>query len=92
MTLTQAISKAGGLHYAASPSGVLVARDDRAGVVHEYRVDYDAIVAGKEKDVYLEPGDRIYVSGNPLKVSAWGVYSGVTSVIRFTIAGGIAAF
>ncbi|MGH7899897.1 MAG: polysaccharide biosynthesis/export family protein [Candidatus Binatia bacterium] len=92
MTLTQAISKAGGLHYAASPSGVTLSRQDRSGVIRDYPVDYAAVVVGGEKDIYLEAGDRVYVSGNPLKVGAWGVYSAITSVIRLSIAGGVAAF
>ncbi len=92
MTLTQAVAKAGGLHFGASPGSVMLSREDRQGVVHQYPVDFSALRGGAEKDIYLEPGDRIYVSGNPVKVGMWGVYNTVTSVIRFSIAGGIAAF
>lgn len=92
MTLTQGIAKAGGLHFAASPGSIMLSREDRQGVVREYQVSFSAIGDGAEKDIYLEPGDRIYVSGNPLKVGAWGVYNTITSIIRFSIAGGVAAF
>ena len=92
MTLSQAIAKAGGLHFAAAPSSVTLSREDSRGVVQKYAVDLDALRGGAEKDIYLEPGDKVYVAGNPLKVGAWGVYNTVTSVIRFSIAGGVAAF
>lgn len=92
MTLSQAVAKAGGLHFGASAGSVMLSREDRRGVVHEYQVDFSALRGGAEKDIYLEPGDRIYVSGNPVKVGAWGVYNTLTSIIRFSIAGGVAAF
>jgi polysaccharide biosynthesis/export protein len=92
MTLTQAITRAGGLHFAASPGSVMIARQNREGIIREYRLNFSALKSGAEKDVYLEPGDRIYVSGNPLKVGAWGVYETLATVVRVSIAGGVAAF
>jgi polysaccharide biosynthesis/export protein len=91
MTVTQAIAKAGGLHFGASP-GVQLIREDDAGVLRQYSLNYTALRDGSEKDVYLEPGDHIYVPGNPAKVGMWGVYNTITSVIRFSMAGGVAAF
>jgi polysaccharide export outer membrane protein len=92
MTLTQAIGKAGGLHFAAAPSSVTLSREDSNGVVRDYPVDFNALRNGSEKDIYLEPGDKIHVPGSPMKVGAWGVYNALTSIIRFSIAGGVAAF
>jgi polysaccharide export outer membrane protein len=92
MTLTQAVAKAGGLHFGASPGDVMLLREDGNGVLREYHVDFSALHSGSEKDVYLEPGDHIYVPGNPAKVTMWGVYNTVTSVIRLSVAGGVAAF
>ena len=92
MTLTQAVGKAGGLHFAAAPGSVTLSREDSNGVVRDYGVDFDALRNGSEKDIYLEPGDKIHVAGSPLKVGAWGLYNAFTSVIRFSIAGGVAAF
>jgi len=92
MTLTQAVTKAGGLHFAASPASITLSREDANGVVRDYAVDYNALRSGSEKDIYLEPGDKVHVPGNPLKVGAWGVYNALTSIIRFSIAGGVAAF
>ena len=92
MTLTQAIAKAGGMHFAASSGGVTLSREDANGVAREYPVDYDALKSGAEKDIYLEPGDKIRVAGNGPKVTGWSVYNALTSIIRFSIAGGVAAF
>jgi polysaccharide biosynthesis/export protein len=92
MTLTQAISKAGGLHFAAAPGSVTLFREDTSGVLREYPVNFDALRSGAEKDIYLEPGDKIHVAGNPLKVGVWGVYNTITSVVRLGIAGGVTAF
>lgn len=90
MTLSQAVAKAGGLHFAAS--SVRLSREDSKGALRDYPVNFSAIRSGSEKDIYLEPGDRIYVTGNPVKVGLWGVYNTVTSIVRFSIAGGVAAF
>lgn len=92
MTLTQAITKAGGLHFGASPGSIDLSREDAGGALRQYPVNFNALRNGSEKDIYLQPGDKIYVSGNPLKVFAWGVYSTLTSIVRFSIAGGVAAF
>ena len=92
MTLTQAVAKAGGLHFGASPESVTLLREDEKGVLREYPVNFSALRDGSEKDVYLEPGDHIYVPGSPGKVAMWGVYNTITSVIRLSVAGGVAAF
>lgn len=92
MTLGQAITKAGGLSFAASPGSVTLSREDSQGAVRQYNVNFSALRSGAEKDIYLEPGDRIYAPGNPAKVALWGVYHTVTSIIRVSIAGGVAAF
>lgn len=92
MTLTQAVAKAGGLHFAASPGAVVLARTDDQGVVRKYRVNFPALQSGAEKDVYLEAGDRIEVAGQPVKVGAWAIYNTLTTLVKFSIAGGISAF
>jgi polysaccharide export outer membrane protein len=92
MTLTQAISKAGGMHFGASFGGVTLFREDANGVARAYPIDFSALKSGAEKDIYLEPGDKISVAGSPPKVALWSVYNALTSIIRFSIAGGVAAF
>jgi protein involved in polysaccharide export with SLBB domain len=92
MTLTQAVTKAGGLHFAASPASVTLSREDREGIRHDYRVDYAALASGLEKDIYLQPGDHIYVGGNPAKVGVWGVYNVFATIVRVSVGGAIALF
>jgi polysaccharide export outer membrane protein len=92
MTLTQAVTKAGGLHFAASPASVTLSREDRTGIRHDYRVDYPALANGQEKDIYLRPGDHIFVGGNPAKVGVWGVYNVFATIVRVSVGGAIALF
>lgn len=92
MTLTQAVTKAGGLHFAASAGSVTLSREDRAGIRHDYRVDYSALAKGEEKDIYLRPGDHVYVGGNPAKVGVWSVYNVFATIIRVSIGGAVALF
>jgi polysaccharide export outer membrane protein len=92
MTLTQAVTKAGGLHFAASRGKVTLSREDRGGISHDYRVDYSALATGREKDIYLQPGDHVYVGGNVAKVGVWSVYNVFATVVRFTVGGAIALF
>ncbi|MGH7897234.1 MAG: polysaccharide biosynthesis/export family protein, partial [Candidatus Binatia bacterium] len=90
MTLTQAVTKAGGLSFAASPRAVTLTRQDRNGRLHDYRVDYPGMTAGKEKDIYLEPGDRIHVAASTVKVVPWGLYMFLSGIVRVAIGGGVA--
>jgi polysaccharide export outer membrane protein len=62
MTLLQAISRAGGLSEWADASDVRLVRTID-GVERQFRVDYEAIVSGKDlsQNIILEPGDTIVV-------------------------------
>jgi len=92
MTLTQAVTKAGGLHFASSASNVTLSRDDRDGIRRDYFVDYPALAKGEQKDVYLQPGDHIYVGGNPAKIGVWSIYNVFATVVRVSVGGAIALF
>lgn len=89
MTLTQAIASAGGIHFAAARGGVTVHRTSLAGEAESIRTDYTGILAGSAPDVFLETGDRIEVTSNPLKVAPWAVYSFVKSVFSFGVGGNV---
>ena len=62
MTVVQAISVAGGLTDWADPSDIRLIRKIK-GEQKTFRVDYDAIVSGKDlsQNVQLEPDDTIFV-------------------------------
>jgi polysaccharide export outer membrane protein len=92
MTVTQAITKAGGLHFAASSSSVSISREDVNGHLQDYHLDYPAMAAGTEQDVLLEPGDKIYVGVSSVKVVPWSVYAVVATVVRVGIGAGVALF
>jgi protein involved in polysaccharide export with SLBB domain len=92
MTVTQAITKAGGLHVAASSNSVTVSRGDADGHLHDYQIDYPAMAAGTEQDVLLEPGDKVYVGVSPVKVVPWSVYEVVASVIRVAVGATVVLF
>jgi polysaccharide export outer membrane protein len=92
MTVTQVITKAGGLHFAASSDSVTISRPDSDGHLHDYQIDYPALVAGTEQDILLEPDDKIYVGASPVKVVPWGVYKVVATVVRVGFAAGVALF
>jgi polysaccharide export outer membrane protein len=92
MTLTQAITKAGGLHFGASPRGVTLTRREQSGAARDYRLNYGALERQSEEDVFLQPGDRVEVAGNPAKVSIWGVYNFFAAVVNVAIGGTISVF
>jgi polysaccharide biosynthesis/export protein len=92
MTVTQAITKAGGLHVAASSDAVTISRPDSDGHLRDYHIDYPALVAGTEQDILLEPDDKVYVGASPAKVVPWGVYKVVATIVRVGIGASVALF
>ena len=86
MTLTAAVSHAGGLTFAAR-RGVRLSRPTGDGVPETFGVDYARVVEGAEPDPYLETGDRVEVAANPLKVVPWAVYRVVANVFSFSAGG-----
>ncbi len=62
MTLSQAISAAGGMSRLAATSSVLVKRVDESGKSKVIRIDFDEILEDPEaKDIKVIDGDNIYV-------------------------------
>ncbi|MGH7897233.1 MAG: polysaccharide biosynthesis/export family protein [Candidatus Binatia bacterium] len=91
LTLSQAISNAGGFHFAASTGSVRLLRLGADNQLGSYDVDYQSIAAGRDTDVYLDTGDRVQVGSNPLKVVPWGLYAFVKGIFSFSIGGGVTA-
>ena len=42
--------------------------------------------------MYLQPGDHIYVGGNPAKIGVWSIYNVFATVVRVSVGGAIALF
>ena len=68
MTVTEAISEAGGVLPTGNKSKVMVLRRQPTGVLAPIQVNVAAIYKGRAPDTtYLVPGDQIIVPGNKLK-------------------------
>ena len=87
MTVTQAISGAGGLHFGGATGKVNLSRKSPTGENKTYAVDFVSISSGSVPDVYLENGDRIAVGANPAKAGPWGVFSFLKTIFSFGISG-----
>ena len=71
MTVTEALSEAGGVLMTGNKSKVVVLRRQENGVLSPIAVNVNAIYKGKAADnTYLVPGDQIIVPGNKLKTLA----------------------
>jgi polysaccharide biosynthesis/export protein len=82
MTVTEALAEAGGVLSTGDKSKVLVFRRQETGFVAPIAVNVSAIYKGKTADnVYLEPGDQIFVPGNKMKKVK--ELLGYTSVLGF---------
>lgn len=68
MTVTEAISEAGGVLPTGNKSKVVVMRRQPSGILSPIEVNVSAIYKGRAPDTtYLVPGDQIFVPGNKLK-------------------------
>ncbi len=72
-TVTQALSMAKGLNYEASHSDIKIYRDTGKPQREALSVDYDSILAGKEKDFEVKDKDIIIVSTSGLKSFLRGI-------------------
>ncbi len=68
VTLSQAISKAGGMLIDADPSKVAIYRKSLSGNKKIIYADMDKIRNGEEKDIALEPEDIVVVPSSALRV------------------------
>ena len=63
VTVSEALAMAGGLTRFARRDEIKLLRHDTHGNEHEIPLDYDSLASGKrrEMNIYVMPGDRIYV-------------------------------
>lgn len=82
MTVTEAISEAGGVLDTGNKSKVVVLRRQASGVLDQIPVNVSAIYKGRAPDTtYLVPGDQIIVPGNKLKT--FKTIMGLSPILSF---------
>jgi polysaccharide export outer membrane protein len=82
LSVTEAISEAGGVLQTGSRSKIFVLRRQANGVLTPIPVNVSAIYKGQAPDsVYLVPGDQVVVPGNTLKKLQ--TIMGFTQVLSF---------
>lgn len=73
VTASQAISFAGGPTQTAKMSAGMLVRYDKNGERQEIKVDYAAILRGKQADFPIEPNDIIFIPGSKVKTISQGL-------------------
>jgi protein involved in polysaccharide export with SLBB domain len=73
LTASQAISWAGGPLPTASMSNGMLVRYDAQGRRTEMKVDYAAILDGRQLDFAIQPNDIIFIPGSKVKTIAHGM-------------------
>lgn len=79
LTVTQALSMAKGLSYEASHSNITIYRDTGKPQREMLIVDYDSILAGKERDSEVKDKDIIIVSSSTIK----SILRGIAGTLNF---------
>jgi protein involved in polysaccharide export with SLBB domain len=87
MTLTDALARAGGLHFGASRGDMTLVRVGAGGKPTVRSVSYSEALSNTSLDPYLQAGDRIEVAANPVRAAGWGLYWAMRSVIGFQAGG-----
>lgn len=71
--LTQAVAKAGGPLRTAKMSAGMLVRVNSAGVREEIKVDFKAILEGRQPDVDVRPNDIVFIPGSSAKTLGYGL-------------------
>jgi polysaccharide biosynthesis/export protein len=81
LTASQAISWAGGPTQTAKMSEGMLVRYDKNGERQEIKVDYAAILRGKQADFPIEPNDIIFIPGSKVKTIGQGLIGLTDSMV-----------
>jgi hypothetical protein len=73
MTVSRAVSQAGGLTKTAKASRGVVVRYDESGERHDLPVDYKAILEGRQPDFEIRSGDIVFIPGSGVKSIGLGL-------------------
>jgi protein involved in polysaccharide export with SLBB domain len=79
---SQAISYAGGPTKTAKLSKGMLVRYDENGARRELKVDYSAILKGKQKDFDVLPSDIIFIPGSNAKTLGYGLLGVIPDSVR----------
>jgi polysaccharide export outer membrane protein len=93
LSVTEAISEAGGILQTGDKKKVFVLRKQAKGNLTPIPVNVSAIYRGKAPDsIYLQPGDQVIVPGNNLK--KWQALTTFLPVLSFAriFTGGLGGF
>jgi protein involved in polysaccharide export with SLBB domain len=81
---SQAISWAGGPTRTAKMADGMLVRYDDQGKRQEIKVDYAALLAGKQADFAIQPNDIVFIPGSKLKTIAQGMLSMTDTMVMST--------
>jgi polysaccharide biosynthesis/export protein len=81
---SQAISWAGGPTRTAKMADGMLVRYDDQGKRQEIKVDYAALLAGKQADFAIHPNDIVFIPGSKLKTIAQGMLSMTDTMVMST--------
>jgi polysaccharide export outer membrane protein len=73
LPLTQAVAKAGGPLRTAKMSAGMLVRFNAAGGREEMKVDFKAILEGRQPDVDVQPNDIVFIPGSSAKTLGYGL-------------------
>jgi len=84
ITVSRAMSQAGGPSKTAKTSRGVVVRYDSDGIRQELRVDYKAILEGRQRDFEIQSGDIVFVPGNGAKNVGLGLIGQLPQIVQTT--------
>ncbi|NWG13820.1 MAG: polysaccharide biosynthesis/export family protein [Acidobacteria bacterium] len=70
--ISRAISSAGGPTPTAKMSNGLLIRTDKQGKRQEIKIDYAAVLSGRQKDFEVQPNDIIFIPGSKIRTITEG--------------------
>ena len=83
LTLSGAVTAAGGDSFAADLHRASVRRVLSPGDERIYVVDLDAVAAGQEPDMPIIDGDVVYLPSDNVKLVPWALWAFVATILRF---------
>jgi protein involved in polysaccharide export with SLBB domain len=90
MTVSRAIAQAGGPAETAKLKKGILVRRDAAGQRIERKVDFGAILRGKQGDFEVLPNDIIFIAGSKVRTLGYGLLGVVPNTVQMSVPQGLA--